>query len=541
MLKRLFSFSIIIFLILWLLPGCHPGKTDQQPASDSLHSEVMYHIFLRSFYDSNGDHIGDLNGVKEKLGYLQQLGITSILITPIVQSVYYHNYFADNFKKIDPEYGTMEDWISLVKAVHQHDMKIYLDQEFQYVTGKQKWFKDSYKNPKSPYSDYLIYHDTVHNTDPEPIIYNISVLPGYNDSSRKVATVNLYNKNVQDYFYQLLKYWIDPNADGNFNDGVDGFRLDHLMNDLDNKGILTNLFSKFWCPLITKLKKINPGITIIAEQANWASYGTKYFKQGCVDRIFAFNLRYAIASFDKSKIAAMADSTFSHTPAGKQQIVFIENHDMPRFASVVKQNPGKLRIGATLNLLIGGIPSIYYGQELGMFGIGGFGKFGNTDGNDIPQREAFEWFKADSGNGMAIWYKNTGPWWDSTNLKPNDDVSLQEEKNDPGSLWNFYKDLIHLHTSNAALTSGKYVEIKNDNDKVFSFIRYTDDSTVLVAINLSGTSQPVTIDLNSSVIKWNEKNKLVNLFGKIAFEINEAKLSLQLPAYSTKVWEIEKD
>lgn len=497
---RRFCYTLIFIMLtgLLFLGSCTQPVSNGTIATDSLKGEVMYHIFLRSFYDSDGDHIGDINGIHEKLDYLQQLGITSVLVTPIVQSVYYHNYFADNFKKIDPEYGTLNDWVSLVKAMHKRGMKIYLDQEFQYVTLKQKWFQDSYKNPASVYSKYIIYHDAA-NTKPEPIIYDISILKGYNDSSRRVATVNLYNDKVQTFFYKLLKYWMDPNGDGDFVDGVDGFRMDHMMDDLDNKGVLTSLFNRFWCPLIHKIKKVNPKITIIAEQANWASYGTVYFKKGCVDRVFAFNLKYAIASMDKSTISAMADSTFSHTPQGKQQIVFIENHDMPRFASVVDKNPGKLKVGAALNLLIGGIPSIYYGQELGMFGRGGFGRFGNTDGNDIPQREAFEWVPADSGHGMAIWYKNTGPWWDSTNLIPNDGISLPEEKTDSGSLWNFYKKMIKMYHSNAALVNGKYAEIENDNDQVFSFMRYTSKDTVIVAVNLSDSTQSIKVNLTGSL------------------------------------------
>src|SRR5699024_6844164 len=103
------------------------------------------------------------------------LGITSILVTPIVKSVYYHNYFADDFKATDETYGSIEDWIDLVENIHQQGMKIYLDQEFQYVTSKHKWFKDSYKNPKSKFSDYIIYRDTL-NRDPEPIVYDIDSL-----------------------------------------------------------------------------------------------------------------------------------------------------------------------------------------------------------------------------------------------------------------------------------------------------------------------------------------------------------------------------
>lgn len=513
-------------------------KNHNNDSSNNFYSEVMYHIFLRSFYDSNGDHIGDLNGVKEKLDYMQDLGVTSILVTPIVQSVYYHNYFADNFKKIDPGYGTMQDWMSLVKAIHQRGMKIYLDQEFQYVTINQKWFKDSYENPESRYSDYIIYRDSL-NQDPEPIIYDISILKGYNDSTRRVATVNLNNPKVFEYFFRLLKFWIDPDGDGNFEEGVDGFRLDHMMDDLDHKGIQTDLFSHFWCPLIDKLKAVNPKIKFIAEQADWTDFGADYFEKGCVDRVFGFNLRNAIVSFNKQQISTAADSTFNQVPKGGKQIVFIENHDMERYASAVDNNPGKLHVGAAFNLLIGGIPSVYYGQELGMYGKGGFGKYGLTDGNDIPHREAFKWYKIDSGEGMALWYKDTGPWWDDSSLKPDDGLSLQEEIRDSDSLWHYYKELIHLHTSNAALTKGKYSEMKNDNEEVFSFVRYTSDSRVAVVINLSDTDQSVAIDLKGEGMEWQENNKLVNLFGEGHVEIKDEKIVLELPAFFTRVWGVE--
>lgn len=536
--KRILISIFIAFSFIITTEGCHNMTNNRQTAANSNQDEVIYHIFLRSFYDSNGDGIGDINGIREKLGYIQKLGATAILVTPIVQSVYYHNYFADNFRKIDSAYGTMQDWINLVKAVHKRGMKIYLDEEFQYVTNRQKWFRDSYKNPASPFSKYVLYKDPA-NTEPIPIIYNISTLVGYNDSSRQVATVNLYDPKVQEFFYKLLKFWMDPNENGRFNDGVDGFRLDHMMNDLDHKHILTELFTKFWCPLIKRLKKVNPKIIFIAEQADWANYGTEYFDSACVDRVFAFNLRNAIVSFNKEQIAAVADTTFADTPPGRQQIVFIENHDMERFASAVNRNPGKMCVGAALNLLLGGIPSVYYGQELGMFGKGGDHRFGNTDGNDIPQREAFEWFKADTGRGMAIWYKNTGPWWDSTDLKPNDGVSLQEEEFEPNSLWNWYRVLIHLHTSHEALYAGKYAAITNDNNQVFSFIRYTEDSMALIAVNLSDAAQQVNINLDNPLLKWHEKSTLVNLIGKVNPDINGERISLQMEPYGVQVWEKE--
>ncbi len=501
-------------------------------SQDSLKGEIIYHLFQRSFFDSNGDGIGDLNGIRQKLDYLQDLGVTSILLLPLYESVYYHNYFAVDFGKIDPEFGTMDDYINLVKEIHRRGMKVYMDMEMQYITEDQSWWKDSYGNPKSKYSDYILYDDSA-NTKPSSIIYGLTELPAYDGIKKKVATANLYSKDFQEYTFGVFKYFVDPNNDGKFDDGVDGFRLDHMMDDLDFKGRLTHLFEKFWSPLFARLKDINPKLCNVAEQAIWFSYGNEYFKKGNVDRVFAFQLQTAIASFDKNKIAAIADTTLNMIPGKKQVVVFIENHDIQRFAFVVDKNLAKERVGAALNLLIGGVPSIYYGQELGMFGKGANGKYGMTDANDIPIREAFEWYKSDEGKGMAIWYKNTGPWWDNTNLKPNDGISLEEERKDPNSLYNFYKKIIHLRQSHSELINGKYQSLPNDNDKVFSFLR-KDKGAICVVVNLSDQMQQATMDISSE-----SGRSLDQLWGNEKGRISDNHLSVSLPAYGIEVWQLQ--
>jgi alpha-amylase len=502
-------------------------------AQGSAKGEIIYHVFQRSFYDTNGDLHGDLNGVRQKLDYLQELGVTSILLLPLYESVYYHNYFAIDFKKIDPEFGTMQDYISLVKEIHRRGMKIYMDMETQYVTEDQVFWKDSYNNPRSNYTDYILYNDSL-NTKPESIIFGLNELPAYDGTKKKVTTANLASKNFQEYNYELFKYFVDPNNDGKFDDGVDGFRLDHCMDDLDFKGRLTDLFSKFWTPLIARLKQINPKLSFVAEQAVWASYGNDYFNKTNVDCVFAFQLQAAIASFDKKRIAAVADTTLNMIPDNKQQLVFIENHDMQRFASAVNKNPQKEKIGAALNLLIGGIPSIYYGQELGMFGKNPGGKYGMTDANDIPIREAFEWYAADSGKGMALWYKDTGPWWNETNLKPNDGISLEEERKDPNSLFNFYKQIIQLRQYSSALVGGAYQPLVNDNDRVFSFSR-NGVNPVFVVINLSDTKQHVIVRLPRIT---RPVKGLVQLFGKDEGKVSNKDFILNLPAYGIDVWRL---
>jgi len=509
--------------------------------SNSLEQQVFYHVFLRSFYDSNGDSHGDLNGLREKLDYLQELGVTSILITPLYHSDLYHNYFPIDFEEIDPEFGTKEDYFALLKAMHQRDMKLYMDMEIHYVTEDHLWYKDSYQNPSSQYNKYILYNGA-NNTEPESIIYNLTKLQSYDGKIIKVCTTDLYHQDLQDYHYNLFKYWIDPNGDGNFEDGIDGFRLDHIMDDLDWKGKLTGLLSNFWRPLFQKLREINPGIVMIGEQAEWG-YGEDYFTKGDVNSVFAFPLSQAIRKFDADEIQQQWCKTFEVTPGNKFQLVFVENHDIPRIATVLKSNVAKLKVSAALNLLLKGVPIIYYGQEIGMTGANGFGKFGSTDGNDIPAREAFEWYKTVAGEGMALWYKNSGPWWDQTQLKNNDGISLAEQKTDPNSLWNFYKNLIALRKANSAIHTGKLQFLDDKNDQVLSFLRWDDAQAILMLMNFNDKQESISLEISKLPVTPSASKilELLNPASGKSLEINEQRISAKLNNFEVQVWRLNKD
>lgn len=497
-------------------------------------AEVIYHVFQRSFFDSDNDRHGDLNGLKEKLDYLQELGVTSILLTPLYASPYYHNYFADDFEAIDPKYGTKEDYFLLVGEVHKRGMKIYIDMEVQYVTEDHIWFKDSFQNPSSPYSDYILYKDE-ENKIPETIIFDTNGLSGYNGTYKNIATVNLLNTDVQKYMYDFFSSWVDPRRDGSFEYGVDGFRLDHMMDMLDGKERLSNLFFLFWKPLIFSLKKINPGLIFIAEQTNWSSYGIEYIQDVNADRVFAFPLREAILSFNKDEIAKVADTTFSLTEKQEQQIVFIENHDTHRFATEVNRGIGKMRVGAALNLLIGGTPAIYYGQELGMRGGGGFGKYGISDGNDIPRREAFKWYKDIYEPGMCLWYEKTGPWWDDSTIPEKDNISLEQQVNNASSLWNYYKKLIQLRKEHQALIAGAYKTVDNNSSAVFSFKRELADEIILIVINLSGFRQKAIVNAGDDL---GDETVFSLLLGNASITMIDKVVHVAISPYNTCVWKL---
>ncbi len=462
-----------------------PSPASATPAS--FDDEVFYQMFTRSMRDSNGDREGDLKGIEQSLPYLQRLGVTSILLTPIYPSPFYHNYFARDFEGVDPEFGTMADYRSLVRAIHARGMKIYLDEEFQYVAYDHPWFKSALGNPASPYSDFLIFHGP-NNTKPEEGPFGITMAARFPGGETGITTVNMKSPKVRAWATDYLLRWVDPNGDGNFVDGVDGFRLDHMMDDLDNKHIMTNLFDSFWQPVFARLRAKNPKLHLIAEQWDWG-YGGDFLHRGHVDAAFAFPIANAVRTFDKAKIVEAIDKTATAIPAGKHELVFVENHDMPRVASDAGMTPEKLRTAATLGILLKGTPLIYYGQELGMRGIAR--PEYKSDEKDIGNREAFEWNAKVEAPGQANWYKGPKSYWTERSAKDNDGISVAEEDRDPNSLLNHYRMLLKLRAQHAAFRTGAQRVIQTGpNDLMIE--RIGGGERFLIIVNLS--NKPAVFD-----------------------------------------------
>ena len=434
-----------------LLSGCAANTArPQSVAAAAPADEVFYHIFNRSMRDSNGDGEGDLQGIIDSLDYLKRLGVTSILLTPLYPSAFYHNYFASDFEGVDPEYGTMTDYARLVEAVHARGMKIYLDQEIQYVAYDHDWYAKSLGNPASPYTDFLIWRGPG-NMTPEEGPFGITIAPRFLDAKTGITTVNMKSPAVKAYFQDYFLRWVDPDGDGDFSDGVDGFRLDHMMDDLDEKGILTGLFDDFWKPLFARVRSINPDILFVAEQADWG-YGGDFLKRGDTDFAFAFPLAAAIRSFDKAKIVEAIAGTAAATPPGKHQIIFVENHDMNRVASDPGMTPERLRTAAALATLLKGTPLLYYGQEIGMRGLQR--PEYKTDEKDIGTREAFEWEAKADAPVHADWYRGAKTYWTEKFARDGDGISVAEQQGDPASLLSYYQRLLRLRREHPALARG---------------------------------------------------------------------------------------
>lgn len=501
-----------------------PAPTPRPGASD----EIFYLIFVRSFRDSNGDSLGDLKGIEQELGYLQGLGVTTVLLTPLYKSPFYHSYFADDFSRIDPAYGTEADFRHLVRSLHRRGMKIFIDQEVQYVTGNHVWLRDSLDNPDSKYG-HFIFHNGPGGTQPVS-----AELPSFDGTKTLVAMVNMHDPAVLEYQTRQFEHWMNPGRPG-AHDGVDGFRIDHMMDDLDNLKKLDNLFSGFWTPLFRKLRADNPRVRIIAEQADWGSYGDDWFNRGNVDMVYAFRVRGAIVSFDKKRIDEAVTQTALSTPAGKQQLIFIENHDTNRFASEVNGDIRRERVGASLNLLLKGIPLIYYGQELGVEGR----QLKNTgsDANDIPVREAFPWTAA-TGPGMAVWYKGTGVWWTQSPIARGGYPSLEAEVKEPDSILSYYKYLIALRRANPELVTGDQAIVGNDSADVFSFARFDGTRRALITVNLA--ERPLTVRVDAGEASAGSRSAALRnvATGELVARGADGRFAIPLQEYGVGVFEI---
>jgi glycosidase len=487
--------------VIWLLlasfaamPPAGAGQATTWVAED----QVFYKIFVRSFADSNGDRIGDFLGIEQRLAYLQNLGVTSLLLTPIIPSKFYHNYFASQFDGVDPSFGDLASFQHLVRAVHSRGMKIYLDQEIQYVSSEHPWWQ-TVGNPQSPFAQYLLFNGP-DNTNPETG-FSFKTFDG---QPANLAIVNLKLPAVRRYFEGVFAAWLDPDHNGNFSAGVDGFRIDHMMDDLDYKGRLTNLLADFWAPLLAHARAVNPRMLSIAEQADWQQFGDDLQRRGGIDLVYAFPLRAALVSLDRDAVAAAIEATVRKTAQGKGQLIFLENHDTIRFASEVQGDVQKERLGAALNVLLKGSPLLYYGQELGM--LGRQMKDTGTDGNDIPVREAFRWNRTVDAPGAALWYRGTGIWWDQHFARDDDGISVEEQQGRPDSLLAYYRKLIALRRSHPELQHGDESLIRTSAASVLIVDRKLGSAETLVVYNFAATRKNVVI--STIVLKGRGKRRL---------------------------------
>lgn len=295
--------------------------------------EVLYRIDTPHFFDSDGDGQGDLKGILLKMDHLEQLGITSILLSP-VYDMNNQGYSNNEFILVNPKQGLLGDYRNVVAEAHKKAIKVYQELNLAYVGAGHRWFKHSFKKPASEYGRFLYYSD---DKNDKPVYLK-----------EKSIAVNLLEPKVQEYMLEMLKQWTDPNKDKVFNDGVDGFVLD-MSDKISGAAKLTSLYKNFWTPLTNGIKGYNPKLKIIAKQ------DMESLTKSNTTGIFYTKLERRIASLDKTTINAAADSIFKQLPRGRQVMVPVAR----------AETADKQKAAAALSMFSGGVPVIRQGQEIG--------------------------------------------------------------------------------------------------------------------------------------------------------------------------------
>jgi glycosidase len=460
--------AVLVAAVAGQSPTSQAGQPPRAPSR--WEGEIIYHIFPRSYRDSDGDRIGDLRGITAALATIDSLGCTAILLAPVVEARVYHNYFADDFFAVDRSLGSLDDFRTMVREAHGRGLKVILDMEPQYVADGHPWLRAAGAGAASPFADYLWNAGPLHG---DSFVW-------YDRRHIGISPLNLRNAEVRAYVGRVFRFWAEQ--------GVDGFRIDHMMDDLDRQGVQTGLLASLWDPLERDLRRDYPRAFFVGEQGDWGT-GRDILQGTATDAIFAFQLMGALRSLDKAQIEAAMREMAGATPAGKTQLTFLENHDMDRFASV-EPDARRQRLAAALLLTLKGTPSIYYGQELGMRGrIGNWG----GDGNHIPVRLAYRWTRTLDGPGTATWYRDTGPWWSPTWSSDGDGISLEEEARDPESLLRVYRRLGQLRRATPSLRVGSQAIVPVASPRVLAFERREGSSRVVVVANLGGADERAVV------------------------------------------------
>lgn len=462
-----------------------PTPPSAHADQDWLRGAVFYEVFVRSFADSDGDGVGDLRGLTAKLDYLNDgdpstttdLGVDALWLMPVFQSPSYHGYDTVDYERIDDEYGTDEDFQRLLDEAHRRGIRVIVDFVMNHSSDKHPWFVESASSPASPKRDWYVWRaddpgwtqpwgGNNHTWHPRNGAFYYGVFwSGMPD-------LNFSTPAVRQEMERLATLWISR--------GVDGFRLDatrHLFangpGDLQNDQSETFEYLKEYA---ASVRKANPGAVLVGE--NWTDTPiiARYYQvlPMSFDFPLASDILAGVKDGEAAGIANKLDEIRELYPPGAVDAPFLTNHDMTRFATVLGNDPAKLRSAAAVLLTLPGAPFLYYGEEVGLQNGPG--------GKDEFKRTPMPWDSSATGG-----FTTGKPWFDFAPGKDAANVAVQT--GDSRSLLSHYRNLIRARKSSAALQKGdlKILTSLVKSDPVLAFVRQAGAERVLVVHNLSAT------------------------------------------------------
>ena len=482
---------VVIVLALALLLGSAAGEA--QGLDPENNSRVFYEIFVGSFSDSNGDGVGDLRGIINRMDYLndgdpasgKSLGIEGIWLTPIFLSPSYHKYDVTDYYQIDPSFGTLEDLRELIALCHQRDVKLILDLPLNHTGSNSRWFKNFSNahlmhNPENAYYDFYTW---ISPEDPVPAGRHFTKLPSgtalyESNFSDHMPELNFDNEAVRRAVLDVAEYWL--------NVGVDGFRFDaakYIYFGEHDKNV------DFWVWYMAELRTNHPDLYAVAEVWDGDGVIAQYLP--------AFNCFHFSVSQAEGIIAATAKggdvnkytrsvekylSDIHGVNSEAMDIPFIANHDTDRAAGYLSMANGRMQVAASLYLLSPGSPFIYYGEEIGLRGSRG-GE--NTDAN---RRLAMVWNDGDTVSDP-----------EGSTYKSQVEQGVAEQLADKDSLLNYYKELLMIRHANPEIARGAYRSCEIPGTKLGGFYATWKGRTVLVLHNT--TLSAATVDLSGLGVK----------------------------------------
>ena len=448
-------------VLLMLLPISACGKKQEKIEIVDDNYRNVYEIFVASFNDSDGDKVGDLNGVTKKLDYLQEMGYTGIWMMPIHRSPSYHKYDVIDYYSIDPAYGTLEDFEKLTEEAHKRDINIIIDLVVNHTSHLNPWFiqaEDAYA--KGTFSPYLNWYNFSH--EPQ---YGYAEKDGIYYEARFVDSMpdlNLDAKEVRDEIINIMKFWVDK--------GVDGFRLDAVTSYYTND-IQKNVEFMTW--LSKAAKAIKPDCYIVGEAWTSDVEIRQYYKTG-IDSFFLFSLSQGegvlaqCVKVDKpipqykNALRNAVNIAGDYIPA-----IFLDNHDTNRITGAIgrtKTNETKFAYG--LAGMLNGTLFTYYGTEIGMVG----------SRKDENKRIAMLW----DSNKMDELCKNPPDTTQTEYAYPG----VKQQQKDQNSILNYHKQVNYLRNKYPEIARGT-VAFNSDlsSGTVLVFEKTYGESTVCIVIS----------------------------------------------------------
>ena len=489
------------------------------------HSSVVYQIYPRSFNDSNGDGIGDINGIREKLDYLKELGIDVIWLSPVYKSPNDDNgYDISDYCDIMDEFGTMEDMDNLLKEANEKGIKILMDLVVNHTSDEHKWFKKKKKSKDNEYRDYYIWRDPVEGHEPNELGSCFSGSAWQYDEttgqyylhlfSKKQPDLNWENEKVRNEVYKMMNFWVDK--------GIGGFRMDviDLIGKVPDK-MITGNGPKLHDYLQEMNKAALEGNDLLTVGETWGATPevAKLYsnpERHELSMVFQFEHigldqiegkeKWDLKPLELLELKKVLSKWQTELEGQGWNSLFWNNHDLPRIVSRWGNDKEYRVLSAKMlaTLLHGmkGTPYIYQGEELGMTNV----RF--EDINEYNDIESLNMYKDRISKGYtheeimeSIYAKGrdnarTPMQWDNsenagfTTGKPwlsiNENYEVINAKQcleDENSIFHHYRKLINIRKHNDTIIYGDYTLLCEDDNNIFAYVRELNGDKILVVCN----------------------------------------------------------